>query len=565
MQIDRDSVIRTFMAETEETLGQMEEALLQLEAKPQDDGLLGLIFRIVHMLKGNAGGLDLNGLSGFAHAVENLLAAIRQHEVAAQPGTINLLLHAVDALRAMVPAALAGTTELSPTQAELLTRLQNAAAGSLLPVAPAAVEPEAEQPASPALPEAVPATPEPAGARGLRVGAEKLDRLLNLAGEIGVAQGRLRQFLERFDLPGSEQLLEVLRESDRLTMELHEQVMELRMVPIGPTFRRYLRMARDLAHQHGKLARLAIEGEEAAVDTAVIEHIRDPLTHMIRNAIDHGIESPEVRRAAGKHAVGSLVLRAFREAGTIVIQLADDGAGLSRQKICQRAQALGIADPEKLLPKELNRLIFEPGFSTAEQVTETSGRGVGMDIVRRNIEALHGRVEVDSEEGRGVTVTIRLPLTLAIIQGFLVRVGREMFVLPLDTVLECVELRVSALEGRDGQGVMTLRGEALPFIRLRNLFHTGGAAADREDVVVVRCSSLRMGIVVDELCGEHQAVIKPLGNLFQNLPGISGSTILGDGRVALVLDVPGLHSSSLPEAAMANGSSAFEPLERVRQ
>jgi two-component system chemotaxis sensor kinase CheA len=396
---------------------------------------------------------------------------------------------------------------------------------------------------------------ERATARTLRINVEKLDRMLNLAGEIGIVQGRMRQLIENGGCRGSDQVLETLRDADRLTMELQEQVMDLRMVPIGPMFHRYARMVRDLAQKHGKLARLVVEGEEAGVDTAVIEHIRDPLTHMIRNAIDHGIEPPEVRRAAGKDSVGSISLRAFREAGTIVIQLADDGAGLNRGKIAQCARALNVsADPDKLTTQELNRLIFEPGFSTAEQVSETSGRGVGMDIVRRNIEALHGRVEIESEEGRGATVTIRLPLTLAIIEGFSVGVDSEVYVLPLDAILECVELPANGLARNDGQGVMTLRGEPLPFIRLRHLFGLE-SGKQRENVVVVGYQGGHAGIVVDTLYGEHQAVIKPLGSLFQDLPGISGSTILGDGRIALVLDVPGLYRAALMEEPLGTAAS----------
>ena len=276
---------------------------------------------------------------------------------------------------------------------------------------------------------------------------------------------------------------------------------------------------------------------------------------MIRNAVDHGIEAPDVRRAAGKNPSGTISLRAFREAGTIVVQLADDGAGLNRGKLRQRARTLGLsADPDKLSAQELYRLIFEPGFSTAEQVTETSGRGVGMDIVRSNIEALHGRVEVESEEGRGATFTIRLPLTLAIIEGFSVGVNSEVYVLPIDSILECVELPDNCLEGNDGQGVMTLRGEPVPFIRLRSLLGLE-RRKQRENMVIVGYQGGHAGIVVDTLYGEHQAVIKPLGNLFQNVPGISGSTILGDGRIALVLDVPGLYREALGKEPLSTATA----------
>jgi two-component system, chemotaxis family, sensor kinase CheA len=541
MKIDRNAILQTFLAETEETLAQMEEALLLLEVRPQDEELLALIFRVAHTLKGNAAALELREVSAFAHTVEELLAVIRKHEVAADKHVIDLLLQAADTLKMLTPAAVAGDSELTPSQAELLLRLRDVAAqkrtSEETAVSPASEhESTANQPAK-----------QP-GTRTLRVNFDKLDRMLDLAGEIGIAQGRIRQLLEKLDVPSREPLLEAVRETDRLTMELQEQVMDLRMIPIGPTFHRYERLVRDLANAQGKKVRLAVEGEDAGVDSAIIDLIRDPLTHMIRNAIDHGIETPEVRAASGKDPQGTVKLKAFREAGTFVIQLSDDGAGLNRARILERARALDMPLDERLSSEELARLVFEPGFSTAKEVTETSGRGVGMDVVRRNVEALHGRVELHTEEGCGVTITLRLPLTLAIIEGFSVGVGKERFVLPLDAVVECMELSGNCLKGNDGQGVMTLRGEPLPFIRLRNVLRLQ-STTQRQNVVVVRQAGTCAGIVVDALYGEHQAVIKPLGKLFQDIPAIAGSTVLGDGSIALVLDVPGLFRIGIGDQA----------------
>jgi two-component system chemotaxis sensor kinase CheA len=540
MKIDRDAILQMFLAETDETLGQMEEALLLLEARPQDEELIGLIFRVAHTLKGNAAGLELADVSAFAHAVEELLSRIRKRELVVTKYVVDLLLQAVDAFRILVPAAAAGETELSASQTELLHRIKAAVEGRAADAPETAAGDADDSRATGAAPNQHPSV------RTLRINFDKLDRMLNLAGEIGIAQGRMRQVVDKLDSAVREQLIEALRDADRLTMELQEQVMDLRMVPIGPTFHRYERLVRDLASTHGKKVRLVVEGEEAGVDTAVIDHIRDPLTHMIRNAIDHGIELPERRIAAGKEAWGTIRLKAYREAGTIVIQLSDDGAGLNREKIMQRARALGMSSDDGLSSQEIARVIFEPGFSTADQVSETSGRGVGMDVVRRNIEALHGRVEVVSEEGHGVAVTLRMPLTLAIIEGFSVGVGPERYVLPLDSVVECMELSANCIQGNDGQGVMTLRGEPLPFIRLRNVFCLDRKAA-KENVVVVRHHTGLAGVVVDSLYGEHQAVIKPLGKLFQEIPGISGSTILGDGSIALVVDVPGLFHMGLAD------------------
>ena len=558
MQIDYEAMARTLLAETEETLGQMEEALLRLETRPEDDDLLGLIFRVAHMLKGNAAGFGLEVTSGYAHVVESLLAPIRSHQVAINKEVISLLLRAADQLRELTSAEMAGRKELHPEEKDVLRRLQAAAAAAEPSQIPVATSSDQAEPA--------PATTVSLGTVGnstLRVDVPKLDRLLNLAGEIGILQGRVYRLVEEQGPQSAEELVEAVQESGRLTMELHEQVMDLRMVPIGPMFHRYARVVRDIASRHGKLARLVVEGEEAGVDTAIIEHLRDPLLHMIRNSIDHGIELPNDRRAAGKPPVGTIGLRAFRDASTIVIELADDGAGLRRGKIAQRARELGLeSDPERLPDAQLLQLIFAPGFSTAEQVTETSGRGVGMDIVRRNIEAMHGQIEIRSVEGHGTTVTLRMPLTLAIVQGFLVGVCGERYVLPLDAVTECLELPANCLPGHGGKGVMSLRGSPLPFIRLRNLFGLAGAPA-RENIVVVGYQGGSAGIVVDELHGEQQAVIKPLGTLFQNLPGISGSTILGDGKIALVLDVAGLYraclSGSEPLPRPASGRETSEP------
>jgi two-component system chemotaxis sensor kinase CheA len=390
------------------------------------------------------------------------------------------------------------------------------------------------------------------------VDIDKLDRMMNLTGEIAVARGRLKQLLA--DVPGQvgEAILEVHGEADRLSLGLQELVMKVRMVPLGPLFRQYVRTVRDVAAAHGRQARLIIEGEDVEVDTTVVQHIHDPLTHLIRNALDHGIESPEVRMGRGKDPCGSVTLRAHREAGSIVIQIADDGAGLDRERILARARALGrVTEPEVLTDHELHRLVLEPGFSTAQQVTVLSGRGVGLDVVRRNVERLRGSVGIESRPGESTTITLRLPLTLAIIAGFAVGVENETYLIPLDTVVECLELPREVCPHADGRGVLSVRGQALPYLRLREVFGLPSAPRGREHVVVVRHDGGRVGLAVDVLCGESQTVIKPLGPLFQGLPGIAGSAILGSGRVALILDVEALVRQAVPrrreapEAALA--------------
>uniref|UniRef100_UPI001F5AA08A chemotaxis protein CheA n=1 Tax=Anaeromyxobacter sp. SG66 TaxID=2925410 RepID=UPI001F5AA08A len=402
-----------------------------------------------------------------------------------------------------------------------------------------------------------PAGPAHASARTLRVDVTKLDRMLDLSGEIAIARGRLTDLLEQRAGAGAEQLLEAHREADRLYQDLQELITKARMVPIGPTFHPHARTVRDAAAALGKRARLVVEGEDVEVDTAVIEHIRDPLTHMVRNALDHGIEPPDVRRARGKAPIGTVVLRAFHEAGSMVIQVSDDGAGLDRARIAARAVAQGLApDAARVTDEEAGRLVFEPGFSTADAVTELSGRGVGMDVVRRNVEALRGSVAIRSVPGAGTEITIRVPLTLAIIQGFKVGVAAETFILPLDAVVECLELPAEECAASAPCGILNVRGAPLPYLRLRDHFGLGGARPGRENVVVVRHGAHTAGVTVDALHGESSTVVKPLGRMFGGVPGISGSSILGNGRVALILDVGGLLRETLRRAATAEANAA---------
>jgi two-component system chemotaxis sensor kinase CheA len=311
------------------------------------------------------------------------------------------------------------------------------------------------------------------------------------------------------------------------------------MVQIGDTFTRFNRVVRDVSKDLGKEIELVISGAETELDKTVVEKIGDPLMHLVRNSLDHGIEPTAVRLERGKPACGRVSLNAYHDSGSIVIEVSDDGGGLNREKIRAKAIERELISPEaNLSDSEIVNLIFEPGFSTVDAVSKLSGRGVGMDVVRRNITALLGSVDVASTEGMGSTFTIRLPLTLAIIDGFLVGVEKAAYVIPLDSVVECIEHK--NLSG--DRNFLNLRGEALPFIRLRELFEVRGAVPSRESIVVVQFGGQRAGIVVDQLMGEFQTVIKPLGRLFANLRGIGGSTILGSGEVALILDVAALVS-----------------------
>jgi two-component system chemotaxis sensor kinase CheA len=335
-------------------------------------------------------------------------------------------------------------------------------------------------------------------------------------------------------------LMESTATLSRLVEEVRDSALALRMVQIGGTFNRFHRVVHDVSKELGKDIELIISGAETELDKTVVEKIGDPLTHLVRNAMDHGIEPAELRIARGKPAKGTLQLNAYHAAGSIVIEVSDDGGGLNKEKILAKAIERGlVAEGAILSDKEIYNLIFEAGFTTAESVSNLSGRGVGMDVVRRNIQALRGTVDLDSQEGLGSIIRIRLPLTLAIIDGFMVGIGNASYVIPLDMVVECIELRAWVNEGGDGQ-YLNLRGEVLPYRRLRDHFDIAGEKMQRENVVVVRYGEHKAGLVVDKLMGEFQTVIKPLGKLFKGEKSIGGFTILGSGEVALIVDVPGL-------------------------
>ncbi|MDO8813290.1 MAG: chemotaxis protein CheA [Gallionella sp.] len=372
----------------------------------------------------------------------------------------------------------------------------------------------------------------------IRIQADKLDQLINLVGEMVIAGAAASLLAQRTRDPALHEATSTL---SRLVEEIRDSALQLRMVQIGETFSRFNRVVRDVSKEIGKDIGLAIAGAETELDKSVVEKIGDPLMHLVRNSMDHGIEKAEIRRQRGKPAKGTVHLNAYHESGSIVVEVGDDGGGLNRARILAKALEKGLVTANQTLSdQEVYGLIFEAGFSTAEAVTNLSGRGVGMDVVRRNIEALRGTVEIDSREGVGTTVKIRLPLTLAIIDGFLIGVGSASYVVPLDMVMECIELNEAERRETRESNYINLRGTVLPFIRLRDQFRERGKAGRCENIVVVQYAGQRAGLVVDELMGEFQTVIKPLGKLFSNIKGISGSTILGSGEVALILDVPAL-------------------------
>ena len=392
--------------------------------------------------------------------------------------------------------------------------------------------------------------------RSIRVDAEKLDHLINLVGELIIAGAGASLIARRAH---NAQLQESMSKVAALVEDVRDSALQLRMVKIDATFNRFKRVVHDVSREIGKDIALVLSGEDTELDKTVVEKIGDPLTHMVRNAMDHGIEETAVRLARGKPAQGTVRLDAYHDSGSIVISVSDDGGGLKRDRILAKATERGLVEPGRSLSDdEIYKLIFEPGFSTADKVSNLSGRGVGLDVVKRNITALRGSVSVHSEEGVGTTVAVRLPLTLAIIDGFLVEVGKSVFAIPLDMIEECV-----AYSADPGHDYTSLRGEVLPFIRLRELFGVEGEPRRRENIVVLKHAGNKAGLVVDKLLGEFQTVIKPLGKLFSHVKCISGSTILGSGDVALILDVPALVQHAARAAPHGTGERNAPAIARA--
>ena len=491
LDLEREAILKSFFDESREGLAAMEQAVLALEKAPHDAEPIQRVFRAAHTLKGNALSLGFPALAGLAHKLEDRLEIVRAGGAKLTPDLITFLLGSVDGLR------------------DLLGHAERAG----------------EEPAE--------------DARTLRVDVRKLDRMLALSGEIAVARGRVRQLLPSRE--GCEEL-------DRLSRELQDEILKVRAVPVGPLLEQHERTVRDAAASEGKQARLIVEGGEVEVDTAVVELLRDPLTHLVRNAVAHGIETPLQRRSAGKPECGTVILRARHESGCVVLEVRDDGRGFDRGRIAEQARARGMAVPSS--DDELLELVFESGFSTAEKITDLSGRGVGLDVVRHNIEQLRGTIAIQSDAGSGATVALRLPLTLAIIDAFFVGAGGETYAIPLESMIECVDLPKDS--GGDA-GVMSFRGEALPWLALAPHFGREGKREARRSLVVVQHGKGRAGIVVERLDGEDQTVLKPLTGLVDGARGVAGSALLGDGRIALILDVPELLASAV-EASKTMGT-----------
>jgi two-component system chemotaxis sensor kinase CheA len=539
-----------FIADATDHLGTIEATLLKLEKSPSDLKLVNDIFRPFHTVKGNAGVLGIASIEEFAHKIETLLDLARSGKHPIGPAEIDLVLKTVDLLKLIIeelPARAAGktVTDTSARRRELMARVDELIAGSTPP---------------PSQKAGFTSPPPPSPSNGdnerskapvrdeqstVKVDTKKLDNLVDMVGELVIAQAILAAD-PAITGAADDRLSRRLAHVRRITSDLQRDTMAMRMVPIRQTFQKMARLARDLARKFEKPCTLTLAGEDTELDRKVVEHLTDPLMHMVRNAIDHGVESPAARKAAGKPAAAELKLRAFHRAGFIVVEIADDGAGLDTEKILAKGRAQGLV-PEgaELDPADIHQLIFQPGFSTAEQVTELSGRGVGMDVVRRNIEALRGRIDIQTKLGRGTTFAIQLPLTLAIVDGILLAVGADRFVIPTFAVQESFRPQPQQVQTMQGHVCMVqVRDRLYPLLHLGEVFNISGARQRISEGTVVIChdSGRSVALAVDELLGKQEVVIKSLGEMFKNIRGIAGGAILGDGRIGLILDTGGLLS-----------------------
>ena len=538
-----------FLAEALDHLGTIEAALLALDERPGDTTLLNDIFRPFHTIKGNAGALGVTSVQEVAHRVENLLDLARSGRHTMGPADVDVVLRAVDVLSSMIRdigARLKGQagTDLEPAAHALIEAVESCISGQ--------GETRAESPA-PHLAEAPSIHGAEADVRAtsttrrdesasIKVDTRKLDSLVDAVGELIIVQSLIQEdpaLATRLD----SRLAGNLGQLKRITADLQRSAMALRMVPIRQAFQKVSRIVRDLSRKADKSVELVLSGEDTELDRKVVEEITDPLMHMVRNSVDHGIESPDVRAASGKRQQARLALSAYHQGGHIVIEIADDGKGLDTEKIKAKAIERGLIPPGATPSvDEIHMMIFQAGFSTADKVTEISGRGVGMDVVRRNIDALRGSVSIASEPGKGTTFQIKLPLTLAVLDGLIVGVGKERFVMPTTAVRESLRPQPAQVHKVQEQPrLVQVRDSLLPLVALGDMFRLPHESdPSQATVIVIEDGGSRVGLVVDALLGKQEVVIKSLGDAFGTVRGVAGGAILGDGRIGLILDAHGI-------------------------
>ncbi len=581
MPIDLNRFIATFFDEAQEHLESIEEMAMALDSGRQDPELLNSIFRAAHSIKGGSGTFGFTQLAEATHEMETLFDALRKGRGRADASTVRLLLDACDAFKAHLARLKAGDRGVDPAmdaaRAALVGyRALEAPAAPAVGKAPAeesffaAVEQAKPAPAAKAAgdayglfesePAAAPAAAEKFGffeaapgsasaaeaARArteqssIRVSTEKIDRIVNLVGELVIAQAMMQQSVGSVAGERDENLAHSLATLDRNTRDLQQAVMSIRMMPMEFVFSRFPRLVYDVSTKLGKKVQLRTQGHETELDKELIELLVDPLTHVVRNAIDHGIESPEERKRAGKPEQGTVGMRATHRGGSVIIEVSDDGRGLDRDLILAKARELALPCDESMTDEQVWAIIFEAGFSTAKEVTDVSGRGVGMDVVRRNITSLGGGVSIASEKGEGTTITIQLPLTLAVLDGMIVSVGEEQYIVPIEFVAEAFKPGPNDIRTIVNQpSLVAVRGEQLPIVRLEDVVQLPASGVERPQplCLVVEVDNRRAALLVDSLIGQQQLVVKSLDSNLHGVPGVAGATILGDGRVALILDV----------------------------
>jgi len=577
-----------FITEGREYIEGSEAALLSLETNPDDMEAVNTVFRAFHTIKGTSAFLGLVSLSELAHRAESLLGRVRDRQIRFAGGYADLALRGVDMLKALLQAvqdALGGEPLRKPQgYDELFSLLENPeAAGvssesTVQPVTPprigdilvaegratraeieAAAADQGDQPIGVAIVRSQSASltdvahalraqqqivsPDRGMESSVRVRTDRLDRLIDMVGELVIAQSMVTQDSTVVS-GGHHDLLKKVGHTGKIVRELQGLGMSMRMIPFKGMFQKMTRLARDLAHKNGKQVDLVTEGEDTEIDRNMVDALSDPLVHMVRNALDHAIEPPEVRQQSGKPPTGVLRLSAYHAGGNVVVELSDDGRGLDRDKIVKKAIATGLIESDKgMSDRDIFNLIFRPGFSTVEKVTEVSGRGVGMDVVKRGIDALRGRIEISSEPGRGCKFTLRLPFTMAVTDGMLIRVGDQRYIIPTINIHLSFRPTADSLSTVGGRGeLVMLRGEVMPIFRLHRLFEIHGAIEDVTlgILVVVGDGGRRCALLVDELLGQQQVVAKSLGDGIGEVAGVSGGAILGDGRVGLILDTTGI-------------------------
>lgn len=547
------SMIGDFIGEAREHLEMIEQELLILEQSPQNSEPIHAIFRSFHTIKGLAGIFNLTSTRDLAHEVETLLDLVRNGALPATPSLVDVVLACADRLGEIVDRLdedRSGGSVVLPDNAELLERLRN----EMMPPdeEPSATPTYETEAGEPAEVSTAKRRSSDSNIANVKVDTAKLDYLVDMVGELVIAQSLVQHDPSLLQL-GEPRLGRNLSQLGRITTDLQKIAMSLRVVPIRQTFQRMQRAFRDLVKKSGKLAELELAGEDAELDRSIVEQLADPLMHMIRNSVDHGLEAPGEREKTGKPSAGKVRLAASHQSGNVLIEVSDDGRGLNRAKILKKAIERGLIPEDANLPVDkILELIFEPGFSTADQISDVSGRGVGMDVVKKQIQKLRGRIEIRSEPGQGTTFLLRFPLTLAIIDGLTVRVAGERYILPLHCVHEIFRPIADSIYRVNGaQEVVMVRDRVIPLLRLYQMLGRTPASTDPYDGILIAAEleGRRYCLLVDELLGKQQVVIKSLGEYLGTMPGVSGAAIMGDGAVGLILDLEGMLSRESYDAA----------------